>query len=32
MRYLTLSADYVDPSLCDESEGHLVIDRAGLPC
>ena len=31
MRYLTLSADYIDPSLREESEGHLVIDRAGLP-
>lgn len=31
MRYLTLSADYLNPSLRDQSEGRVAIDRAGLP-
>lgn len=30
MRYLTLSADYMEPSLRDEKLGRLDVHRAGL--
>lgn len=30
MRYLTLSADYMQPSLRDHADGPIAIDRAGF--
>lgn len=30
MRYLTLSADYMQPSLRDHSEGQIAVDLAGF--